>query len=127
MNKSSIEILGVNLGNFILKNSKRDKIIEGIAKKSIAGTESDSVWEVKRLSQNKPSNTNCETYAKFIVFQNIPKRNIWFFMEQVKNMTSRSTPYLDKCTRYNRHSIEAQFNSLKIKWIQKLWNPTNTL
>ena len=43
MNKSSIEILGVNLGNFILKNSKRDKIIEGIAKKSIAGTESDSV------------------------------------------------------------------------------------
>ena len=35
----SITILEVNFGNFILDNSKWDKIIEGIAKKSRYGTE----------------------------------------------------------------------------------------
>ena len=43
-----------------------------------------------------------------------------------KNATSKipnSTLHLDDWTRYFRH--RTQLNSLKIKWIQKLLNPTN--
>ena len=35
----SIKILEVNFGNYILDNSKWDKTSEGIAKKSISGTD----------------------------------------------------------------------------------------
>ena len=37
--KISIKILGVNFGNSILDNSKRNKISDGNAKKSISGSE----------------------------------------------------------------------------------------
>ena len=74
MMKISIKKLGDNFGNSIPDNSKWDKTSEGIATKYISGTEWDSL--------------NCVSYVKFVLFQNIPKNNIWFPLAQEKNMTS---------------------------------------
>ena len=43
----SIKIHEVNFGNSILDKSKLDEISNSVAKKSLSGTEWDSLWEEK--------------------------------------------------------------------------------
>ena len=49
----SIKILGVNFGNYILYNSKWDKISEGIAKKSISGNKVKLSLRGKKITINQ--------------------------------------------------------------------------
>ena len=104
MTKISIKILGVNFCNSILDNSKCNKINDDIAKKSISGSEWDSLKGVI-VSQTLLSKLWC--IGQIWIFQNTPKKNIWFPLEQEKNATSLTCSstllHFKKWTRYFSH------------------------
>ena len=63
-----------------------------------------------------------------MVLQNIPKENIRFSLEQKKIRPTRRLVQISILTSgLGILDIEAQLNSLKIKWIQRLSNPNNAL
>ena len=66
--------------------------------------------------------------AKFVLFQNIPKKNIRFPLEQVNTKPSKHLAQLSIWTiGLGILDITIQLNSLKMKWIQRLLNATNAV
>ena len=66
--------------------------------------------------------------AKFVLFQNIPKKNIRFPLEQVNTKPPKHLAQLSIWTTgLGVLDITIQLNSLKMKWIQRLLNATNAI
>ena len=66
--------------------------------------------------------------GQIFTIQNIPKKNIRFPLEQEETGPPRHLAQLSIwMIGLGILDIETQLNSLKIKWIQRLLNPTNAL
>ena len=87
LSKFSIKTFGVNFGNAILDNSNWDEISEGITKKSISGTQWDSLWEVK----NRKPNPLIQTVLHRSIIYTTPKyikkeiKGVYYFLWKRKN------------------------------------------
>ena len=64
-----------------------------------------------------------------MLFQNIPKKNMRFPLEQEKKIWPRRrlAQLFISTSALGILYVETQLNSLKIKWIQRLVSPTNAL
>ena len=128
----SIKILGINFDNFISDNSNWDKASVNIAKKSIFGVEWDSLWGKKLIiNQISLSKLWCigqiYTIPKYIK-KEIEKR-IYDFLWEGKRIHPGHLVQLPiwKGGLGGIVDIDTQLNYLKIKWIQRLFHPTNAL
>ena len=82
----------------------------------------------KKIIVNQTPLSKLWYIAKFVLFQNIAKKNIRFLLDQEKIRPPRNLAQLSIWINgLGILVIETQLNSLKIKWIQRLLNPTNAL
>ena len=82
----------------------------------------------KKIIVNQTPLSKLWYIAKFVLFQNIAKKNIRFLLDQEKIRPLRNLAQLSIWINgLGILVIETQLNSLKIKWIQRLLNLTNAL
>ena len=117
----SIKIIGLHFGNSVLDNSDWDKISHSLTKKfkkSTFQTECNSLCDEKKKRIVNRILLPKLWYRLDIYYLKIYQRRNW---KKTKAQTS-----VWKC-RLGILDIDAQLNSLELKWTWRLFNPTNAL
>ena len=123
MIKNSIKILGVNFGNSILDNENKGRY----SKKKLHI--SDRVRLSLRGKKIIANQTLLSKLQPNLQFSKIYQKRIYDFLWNRKKMQppGRLAQLSIWTSGLGILDIKTQLNSLKIKWIQRLLNPTNAL
>ena len=129
----SIKLTGLHFGNSVLDNSNWDKVSHSLTKKQYL-EQSKTLFEMKKKKNCKPNPlTQTLVFRSNIYYSKIYQKGNWKKQYKISSGTNKIWPprHLAQLSVWKIGlcilDVDTQLNSLELKWICRLLNPTNAL